>query len=331
MHTDIKRNFKHIRKFLFWSINKEFLIFLFFFILSTSFWLSMTLDETYEKEIEVPIHIVNIPQNAIITTEMVDTVKATIRDKGFAFLTYMNSNRFRSINLNFSTYANQETGKGNVPLNDVQNILYQRLSGSSKITAIKPDNLFFYFNYGESKQVPVRLNGIFKPAESFYLSTIDINPQKVTVYAQKEVLDTITHIDTERLRIVDFRETITKQAKLKKTVGIKTVPNKVTLRLSPDILIEESIEVPIVAINTPSNKTVRTFPARVKVLFNVGAEMYKMINERQFKVVVDFLELSKNPSAKCTLRLQSAPSEARQARLEINQVDYVIEQNGETR
>ena len=41
--------FKVVRNFLFSSVNKEFLIFLFFLFLSSVFWLMMTLNETNEK------------------------------------------------------------------------------------------------------------------------------------------------------------------------------------------------------------------------------------------------------------------------------------------
>ena len=41
-----------VRNFLFSRTNGEFLIFLFFLILSGIFWLLMTLNETYEKEIQ---------------------------------------------------------------------------------------------------------------------------------------------------------------------------------------------------------------------------------------------------------------------------------------
>ena len=63
MYSEIKRISSLIRNFLFSIVNKEFLIFLFFLLLSGSFWLSMTLDETYEKEISVPIRLVNVPKN----------------------------------------------------------------------------------------------------------------------------------------------------------------------------------------------------------------------------------------------------------------------------
>ena len=81
--------FKVVRNFLFSSVNKEFLIFLFFLFLSSIFWLMMALNETYEQEIKVPVRLVNVPKNAVLTTEMEDTVRVTVRDKGFTLATYM--------------------------------------------------------------------------------------------------------------------------------------------------------------------------------------------------------------------------------------------------
>lgn len=286
----------------------------------------MTLDEMYEKEIPVPIRLVNVPKNIIITTNMPDTVIVTVRDKGFAFIGYFTGEPFRPINLNFSTYANESAGRGSVPLADVQNILYQRLATSSRITALKPDQLKFYFNFGQSKTLPVRANGIMTPAKNYYLARVSFWPEKVTVYAQQSKLNSLRYIMTEKLNLTNFTDTLIRQVNLQKIIGVKTVPEKVKIGLYPDILTEESIEVPIKAINMPKGKTLRTFPSKVKVLFNIGATAFRKINEKQFEVVVDYNELQANQSDKCALHLKTVPAEVRQARLEMNQIDYLVEQ-----
>ena len=122
MLKQLKRITAPIRNFLLDLVSKRFLVFLFFLFLSAACWLSMTLDEMYEKEIPVPIRLVNVPKNIIITTNMPDTVIMTVRDKGFAFMRDFTGRRVRPINLNFSTYANESAGRGSVPLADVQNI-----------------------------------------------------------------------------------------------------------------------------------------------------------------------------------------------------------------
>ena len=77
----MKRIFISIRNFLFSNVNKQFLVFMFFLFLSFIFWLIITLNETYEKEIKIPAQVVGIPKNVVLTSVPVDTVRATIRDK----------------------------------------------------------------------------------------------------------------------------------------------------------------------------------------------------------------------------------------------------------
>lgn len=306
--------------------NKEFLIFLFFLLLSGGFWLSMTLDDTYEKEIEVPIKLVNVPKNAIMTTEMEDTVRVTIRDKGFAFLSYKYSNRIRPINLNFSTYSGKKQGYGSVPLADVQKIVYQRLYNSSKITQIKPDKFEFYYNFGLSKTLPVKLVGTIKPADTYYLARKQITPETVTVYADKAKLDSLKFIETKLTNITNFSDTVSQQIELQKLLGVKCVPSSVKLSLYPDIMTEESAEVPIKYINVPAGKVVRTFPSHVKVKFNVGVSVFRHISFDNFSVIVNYDELDTEKPDRCKLHLITVPHGVRQARLETDEVDYLIEQ-----
>ena len=52
---------------------------------------------------------------------------------------------------------------------------------------------------------------------------------------------------------------------LRKFTNAKCIPSKVKMKLYPDVLTEESVEVPIEAINMPEDKVMRTFPSKVKV------------------------------------------------------------------
>lgn len=326
MKTELLRTISFVRNFLFSLVNKEFLIFLFFLVLSGAFWLSMTLDESYEKEVAIPIKVVNIPKNAVVTTEIEDTIRVTIRDKGFAFLSYLYGDGIRPIAINFASYANKNTGKGNVPIADVQKMVYQRLSGASRITGIKPDRLDFYFNFGLSKRVPVRISGNILPAKNYYLASTNITPGMVTVYANKNMLDSVRYISTEELNITNFEDTVVRKVHLKKIRGVKAVPSTVRIRLSPDILTEESYDVPITVINMPQGKVLRTFPRSVMVKFNVGASAFRQIKFSEFSVLTNYKDLEEHPSDKCTLYLNSVPYGVRNARLAVTKVDYLIEQ-----
>lgn len=315
-----------VRNFLFSSANREFLTFFFFLVLSTIFWLMTALNETYEREIGVPAYLVNIPKNVVVTSDMEDTVRVTVRDKGFALLAYTYGEGIRPINVNFQSAITRQSGYGVVSSQELMKMVNQRFSGSSKIVQVKPDRLDFHYNYGLSRQVSVKMSGHVVPGKSFYLARTRFWPEKVTVYGSKQALDSLRFVKTVPINITNFNDTVLRTVALETIKGVKIVPNTVRIGLYPDILTEENIEVPITAINMPEGKVLRTFPQRVTVNFIVGASMFRSISPEQFAVVVDYNEIIDHPSDKCSIHLRETPQGVRNARLKMTQVDYLIEE-----
>lgn len=315
-----------VRNFLFSSANREFLTFFFFLVLSSIFWLMTALNETYEREIGVPAYLVNIPKNVVVTSDMEDTVRVTVRDKGFALLAYTYGEGIRPINVNFQSAITRQSGYGVVSSQELMKMINQRFSGSSKIVQVKPDRLDFHYNYGLSRQVSVKMAGNVVPGKSFYLARTRFWPEKVTVYGSKQALDSLRFVKTVPINITNFNDTVLRTVALETIKGVKIVPNTVRIGLYPDILTEENIEVPITAVNMPDGKVLRTFPQRVTVNFIVGASMFRSISPEQFAVVVDYNEIIDHPSDKCSIHLRETPQGVRNARLKMTQVDYLIEE-----
>ena len=318
--------FKVVGNFLFSSLNKEFLIFLFFLLLSGAFWLMMALNETYEEELKVPVRLVGMPRNAVMTDEPADTVKVTVRDKGFTLVTYKYGHWFRPLTFKFATYANEDQGHGAIPAADIIKQVQSQLYGSSKLLSVKPEKLDFYFTYGASKKVPIRFRGKISTSKSYYLAHTEFSPMMVMAYANKKVLDELKYVEIEPFNYRNLQDTIHQNVRLQKIRGVKLVPSTVRLSVYPDVLTEESIEVPVSAVNMPAGMVLRTFPSRVTVRFTIGASQFRMIRPEQFNVVVDYQTLAENPSDKCTLQLRSVPSSVSKAKLELDKVDYLLEQ-----
>lgn len=318
--------FKVVGNFLFSSLNKEFLIFLFFLLLSGAFWLMMALNETYEEELKVPVRLVGMPRNAVMTDEPADTVKVIVRDKGFTLVTYKYGHWFRPLTFKFATYANEDQGHGAIPAADIIKQVQSQLYGSSKLLSVKPEKLDFYFTYGASKKVPIRFRGKISTSKSYYLAHTEFSPMMVTAYANKKVLDELKYVEIEPFNYRNLQDTIHQNVRLQKIRGVKLVPSTVRLSVYPDVLTEESIEVPVSAVNMPAGMVLRTFPSRVTVRFTIGASQFRMIRPEQFNVVVDYQALAENPSDKCTLQLRSVPSSVSKAKLELDKVDYLLEQ-----
>ena len=313
------------RNSFFRLVNKEFLIFLFFLALSGAFWLLLALNDTYEKEIRFPIRIVNIPKNVVLTSEMDDTIRVVVRDKGYTLCTYLYGDVIKRIDLPFSSYVKKK-GYGMVTTTELSKLVYQEIYSSSKIQSVKPDKIEYYYNYGMHRRMPVKLFGNVVPSASYYLAKVEFSPKTVDVYGSQKTLDSMKCVYTERVNIRNLKDTIVKTLELRNVKGVKCVPSHVKISVYPDVLTEESVEVPIQAVNMPEGKVLRTFPSRVKVVFTVGASIFRSVSPDKFKVVVDYNDLSDNPSEKCTLKIVSMPHGIRNAHTEQPQVDYLIEE-----
>ena len=315
-----------VRDFLFSKTNKEFLTFLFFLALSGIFWLFMTLNETYEKEFCVPITIANVPKNVVLTSDETDTVRMTIRDKGITLITYMYGDGLKKLKANFSSFA-RHNGVGVISLPELQKLAAQQLASGSKITATKPEKLEFFFNYGAKKRVPVRWSGRVIPEQLYFISRVQYWPDSVDIYASSDKLDSINIIYTEQLNYANFRDTLMVNAHLSKPRSVKTVPDVVKVAFYTDVLTDESLEgIPVQGINLPPGKVLRTFPAKVKVNFVTGVSVYRNLKPEDFTVVADYRELVASPSEKCRIYLKKTPPGISRARLENDEVDYLIEE-----
>ncbi len=186
---------------------------------------------------------------------------------------------------------------------DVQKQVASQLYGSSKLLSVKPAIFDFFFTYGSSKQVPVVFRGKITTSKSYYLAHTEFLPSTVTVYANKKQLDELESVEIEPFNLRNLQDTIHRSVPVKKIRGMKIVPQMVRLAVYPDVLTEESVDVPVTAINMPENMVLRTFPSKVAVRFTIGASLFRTIKPSQFKVVVDYNDLANNPSDKCTLQL----------------------------
>ncbi len=324
--SDKREIIKTVRKFLFSSVNKEFLTFLFFLALSAIFWFMMALNETYERSVDITLNIRNIPKNVVLTSDSSSTVKVTLNDKGFVLLGYIYGNDNKAIDVNFSTYATKSES-GSIPATDIQHLVGRLLPISTKITSIKPEEIVFFFNHGASKRVPAKWIGDVKPRQPYFISSVNITPDSIDIYASDHLLDSISAVSTTPISRSDFNGELTLACPLQKINGMKTIPDSISITFTTDILTEESIGgIAIRSINVPQGKVLRTFPSKVTVRFVTGMSRLKTLKPSDFVVVADYLEVADKRSDKCTIRLKSVPKDVSRASLDITKADYLIEE-----
>lgn len=308
--------------------NKNFLAFLFFLAMSAVFWLLLALNDEYEKDFPVSVRLRGIPENVVITTGLPSSFHVVLKDRGSQLLHYQYAG-LPVLNFDFKNY---DTQSGHVALSmpDVLKVLLQKMPATTKIVSYKPDRLEYYFNNGLNVRLPVQLRASLK-AERFYgISSVRIIPDSVTVYASQEILDTMSEVRTVPFYLSNVSENQTHQVQLVKVLGAKFEPSSVKVRITADQMTEKTVLVPVRWVNFPATKTLRTFPSKVKIIFQVGMSMYRKITADDFTIVVNYADILKETDGNIHLALKSVPAGVSHARIVPSDVDFLIEDDVST-
>lgn len=303
---------------------REFLFFLFFVFIAATFWVLQTLNENYETEVSIPLRIKNVPDNVIITTAPPAHIDLTVQDKGTVLVNYMLGKGFVPLTLDFNEYASKNNHI-RILTSELEKKILSQLAVSTKLSEISPDTLELIYTQEKGKMVPVKMSGNASAEKQYYIAERRLIPDSVMVYAPKAILDTITQVHTIPLRVEHITDSLRQTVNLQAIKGVKLKPEQVEIRLLADMLTEKTVSVPIVGIDLPADKQLKTFPAKANVTFQIGRNRFKDINAEDFSINVSYNELS--GSGKCQLRLATYPSGISHVRISPETAEYLIEQN----
>lgn len=316
--------------FLLSKSSREFLVFLFFFLLAGSFWLLQTLNNDYEVEFTVPVRLKDVPDDVIITSEPVSDIRIKVKDRGTILVNYMLGKVFKPLMLDFEKKENSADNLVRLLPEDYQKKLQAQLKNSTQLLAVVPDTLEYIYSTGSSKRVPVRLKGNIAAARRYYMADTLLIPDSVTVYAPPAVLDTITMAYTNYLEALDISDTLQSQLPLSTLRGVKFQPSVVNVVLPVDVYTQKKVEVPLVGVNFPPNMLLRTFPSKIEVTFQVGSRRFNDFDANDFAIYVPYDELIGLGSEKYHVKLTHIPEDVSNVSISPTQVDFLIEKNTAT-
>ncbi|MBR4553526.1 MAG: YbbR-like domain-containing protein [Bacteroidaceae bacterium] len=295
-----------------------------FIALAAAFWLAVSLNETYDVEIAVPLQLSDVPGNVVITTELPEELRITLRDKGIRLLPYLYGAGMKPIVISFRDHT-QTSGRCRINSSELLPQLAKQIANPTQIIQIKPDTLEYYFNFGASKRVPVRFDGNVQCQAGYFVAQTKLKPEFVTVYAPQSVLDTLRYVSIRQLHVTGARDTVQRKQPIATMRGMKAVPAMVNVSLICDRLTEKTVRVPIHAINFPGSRVLRTFPSMVDLTFKVGVSQYERIGAQHFVVALSYEDLIATNNNKVSLNVRSIPDGVSDIRITPATVDFVIE------
>lgn len=314
-----------MKDFLLSEKSREFFIFLFFFLVAGGFWLLQTLNNDYEAEFAIPVRLRKVPDNIILTSEPASKLHISVKDKGTVLLNYMLGKSFYPVTIDFTEYLNEDSHV-KIPASRFINEVMGQMKASTQLLSIDPDTLEYIYSTGASKRVPVRLNGSLKADRQYFFSDTLFQPDSVTAYAPEFMLDTIHAAYTQYVALENISDTIYQQLLLQAQRGVKLVPSSIQMILPVDIYTEKTVEVSLQGVDFPIDKTLRAFPSKVQITFQVGVSRFRDITADDFHINVSYEELQSLGTNKYTVKLQNIPQGVSHVRINPEQVDFLIEQ-----
>ncbi|AKL96941.1 hypothetical protein CACET_c34980 [Clostridium aceticum] len=137
-------------------------------------------------------------------------------------------------------------------------------------------------------------------AEGYEISNISINPNRITIRGQQEIIDAIETIETERITINNITENITRTVALRLPEGVAAVdPTEVSMTVSVEEIKEVVIQIPREQINFTNLREGLTLDTsdvpeilQVKILGN--ETLAQSINREDINIIVDMEGLDEN-------------------------------------
>ena len=295
--------------------------FLFFLLLSFTFWTSTKLSNTYIVEESFSIIWTNIP-NGIIPSSENQQMNVSISASGIEILIYRLINKSINISLSQADFSGE---KGLIDLRGQDFFIKKQFFENTKLNILNPLFLEFKFSRLEEKVFTV-VPQIEINLRAGYLidSSLKVTPDSILVRGPKSILDTLNSIQSESIIADDLYENFRKKVSLRSIPEIQLSESKVTVEVAVSRYTEKEFLLNVEVINLPLGTRVKLFPPKAKVRVTLPLSVLRTIKTSDFNLVVDYNNIFKDAEKKLDLIMIRRPSSVKKVILEPKKVNYLI-------
>lgn len=299
----------------------RFRFFLFFLLLSFTFWTSTKLSNTYTVEESFSIIWTNIP-NGIIPSSENQQMNVSISASGIEILIYRLINKSINISLSQADFSRE---KGLIDLRGQEFFIQKQFFENTKLNILNPLFLEFKFSRLEEK-VFIVVPQIEINLRAGYLidSSLKVTPDSILVRGPKSILDTLNSIQSESIIADDLYENFRKKVSLRSIPEIQLSESKVTVEVAVSRYTEKEFLLNVEVINLPLGTRVKLFPPKAKVRVTLPLSVLRTIKASDFNLVVDYNNIFKDAEKKLDLIMIRRPSSVKKVILEPKKVNYLI-------
>lgn len=296
---------------------------MFFLGFSAVIWIFVQFSKQYTVPVELPLTYVNVPMDKLLGDENPETITLRIRDYGFNLARYRMIPPTLEIDLE---KARVESGQLVYNLEQEKPAIVNQLNLEFDELAFLQNSLRVNFEQKTVKTVNIVSNiGLNFAVGYSALEEVRLVPDTVRISGPANILDTLTELRTESLKLNNINSDLKGTVNLDKT-GLERVTffqDEVNYSLRTDKFTEGRIEIPIELQNVPEGNNIAIFPKDVIVFYQVSLNDFDKIKPTSFKVVVDFR--NEIPQEGYLLaQVVQKPALVNNVRLSENRIQFVI-------
>ena len=314
------------------KFNKQLLIYLFFLLVSLSFWYLNALSKDYTTDIYYSVQYEDFPKGKVLITDLPPKIGLKIKGFGFSILRCKLSGYLKSLNLSLNQYPIEVLKKNNTTqyfllTKYTKDYIASQFTNEIQLIEVKPDTLFLNLTDVVEKKVPVKLK-VSLQFEKQYMQGIQLlTPDSVMISGPKTIIDTIEFAETRELKKKKVNDTILQTLELFPLNKITFHPNKISAIIPVFKYTELTFNVPIEAENVPDSLFLRTFPSSISLSCWVSLADYDKMSPFLFRAVVDYKSITNSQQAhnKLKISLIKTPANVTSVTFHPKSAEYLIE------
>lgn len=308
-------------------LNRKVVTFLFCIVVSTFFWVMMSLSKEYTIDLNFPVNYINLPKDKVIANNLPETINIAVKARGFNLLIYKVKRKKETVLIDVKDSKPVRTKNHYYLLTNSRIDKVTSQFDDIKVVRIYPDTIFLNFSKKISKTVPVKANLKLDFDKLYQQSdSVKLSPAFIKISGAADLIDKIKFVETEPVSLKNISDTVSVSLNILKTPELKLIDFSqptVQATVSATKYTEATIELPVEVENLPSGYVLKLFPDKVSVKYDVAFQNYEKINALQFRAVVDYLKIEPG-SNKLKVQLLKYPSEIRAAKMNPEKVEYII-------
>ncbi|MCF8240893.1 MAG: hypothetical protein K9J16_05865 [Melioribacteraceae bacterium] len=288
-------------------------------VFSIILWGFVTLSDEYFTTIQVPVNLVDLPENISIGNLSTESVSISMKGEGWTLAGYtFGPDRELTIK------SKEQLGKQTIVL---RNAIEQNpwLASNIQIVEIQPDRLEYTLENIASKKVEIipDITLDFRPGYK-KISDVVLTPDSIEISGPASLVKSTDFVKTVQTRLNNLEKDVSETLSFEPIKGIKFKHPNCIMEFSVQRIVDKSFDDILVATrNVPPARDLILFPSRIKVTLRGGINVLAKLDASQISASISFREVYNDTTGGIKPNI-TIPDNTELVDIKPNRLEYVI-------